>query len=349
LFSSGNSQEACQTASTIDPDVLAIRHRLANVKHKILVLSGKGGVGKSTFATQLAYGLSARGAEVGLLDIDICGPSAPIMFGQVGQDVHRSNSGWSPVYVKEGLAVMSIGFLMQNPDDAVIWRGPRKNGLIKQFLTDTEWGNLDFLIVDAPPGTSDEHLSIVQYMKLAGIDGALVITTPQEVALADVRKEINFCAKVGVRVLGVVENMSTMILPVESVQLKFISGPDGDVTEQVRKVLALHFPSPENEVAPSSLSAQVDIFSSNLGAASRMCKWAGVPLLGQVPLDPAIATATERGCSLFSDEVGGRNQNIRNLSLGISPASFEAMKTILDNVICAISEVQSDVFKTGQL
>ena len=126
-----------------------------------------------------------------------------------------------------------------------------------------------------PPGTSDEHLSIVQYMKLAGIDGALVITTPQEVALADVRKEINFCAKVGVRVLGVVENMSTMILPVESVQLKFISGPDGDVTEQVRKVLALHFPSPENEVAPSSLSAQVDIFSSNLGAASRMCKWAG--------------------------------------------------------------------------
>ena len=94
---------------------------------------------------------------------------------------------------------------------------------------------------------------------------------------------------------------------------------------------------------------KVDIFSSNLGAASRMCKWAGVPLLGQVPLDPAIATATERGCSLFSDEVGGRNQNIRNLSLGISPASFEAMKTILDNVICAISEVQSDVFKTGQL
>jgi Mrp family chromosome partitioning ATPase len=182
-------------------------------------------VGKSTFAAQLAYGLAARGDDVGLLDIDICGPSAPIMFGQEGQDVHRSNSGWSPVYVKDNLAVMSIGrvrtlhlvilysrhtvqlmtpsvvrianlapgsdaatlsigFLLPNADDAVIWRGPRKNGLIKQFLKDTEWGALDYLVVDAPPGTSDEHLSIVQYLKQAGIDGALVITTPQEAGLA---------------------------------------------------------------------------------------------------------------------------------------------------------------------
>ena len=175
-------QAACTSPKGVDPDVIAIGQRLKDVKRKILVLSGKGGVGKSTFAAQLAYGLAERGRDVGLLDIDICGPSAPIMFGQEGQDVHKSNSGWSPVYVRENLSVMSIGFLLPNQDDMVHLAWTEKNGLIKQFLKDTHWGPLDFLVVDAPPGTSDEHLSIVQYLKHAGIDGALVITTPQEVS-----------------------------------------------------------------------------------------------------------------------------------------------------------------------
>lgn len=167
------------------------------MKHKILVLSGKGGVGKSTVSAQLAFALANQGKQVGLLDIDICGPSIPTMLGLVGQEVHQSASGWSPVYVEDNLGVMSIGFMLPTTDDAVIWRGPRKNGLIKQFLTDVDWGQLDYLIIDTPPGTSDEHISIVQYLKATNVDGAVIVTTPQEVAMADVRKEINFCKKTG--------------------------------------------------------------------------------------------------------------------------------------------------------
>mmetsp|Transcript_44268 Transcript_44268/g.87356 ORF Transcript_44268/g.87356 Transcript_44268/m.87356 type:complete len:407 (-) Transcript_44268:485-1705(-) len=204
------NQKLCASgeAKKADPAVAEIEAKLAGVKNKILVLSGKGGVGKSTVSAQLAWKLAEMGHEVGLLDIDICGPSLPKMMGVNGQEVHRSAEGWSPVFANERLAVMSIGFLLPGEDDAIIWRGPKKNGLIRQFLTDVAWGELDYLIVDTPPGTSDEHLSIVTYLKGAKIDGAVVVTTPQEVALQDVRKEINFCKKVGIDVLGVIENMS---------------------------------------------------------------------------------------------------------------------------------------------
>ena len=187
---------------------------MKNVKHKVLVLSGKGGVGKSTFSSQLSFALASdETRQVGLMDIDVCGPSVPKIMGLEGEQIHHSNNGWSPVFVQENLGVMSIGFMLPDPDEAVIWRGPKKNGLIKQFLRDVDWGELDFLVVDTPPGTSDEHLSIVQLLKPTGIDGAVVITTPQEVALADVRKEINFCQKVGIPVLGLVENMAGFICP----------------------------------------------------------------------------------------------------------------------------------------
>lgn len=119
------------------------------------------------------------------------------VLGLVGHEVHQSASGWSPVYVEDNLGVMSIGFMLPSKDDAIIWRGPRKNGLIKQFLTDVVWNELDYLIIDTPPGTSDEHISIVQYLKATSIDGAVIVTTPQEVAMADVRKELNFCRKTG--------------------------------------------------------------------------------------------------------------------------------------------------------
>jgi len=182
--------------------VAVVSDKLAEVKHKLLVLSGKGGVGKSTVASQLAFALASQGNSVGLLDVDICGPSIPRMLGLTAAEVHQSGSGWTPIHVTtlppecEGeLLVMSIGFMLPDKDGAVIWRGPRKNGLIKQFLMDVDWGALDFLIIDTPPGTSDEHLSIIQYLRGAGIDGAVVVTTPQEVAMADVRKEINFCKK----------------------------------------------------------------------------------------------------------------------------------------------------------
>ena len=192
------NQQACAEGKgrEEDPELELVRQRLKDVKRKVLVLSGKGGVGKSTMSSQIAFALAAQGLRVGLLDVDICGPSIPHMLGLKGQTVHQSASGWSPVYVTQEafgygdddgdadveLGVMSIGFMLPNEDDAVIWRGPRKNGLIKQFLTDVDWGALDYLIVDTPPGTSDEHISLVQYLAktLGAEDGALVVTTPQE-------------------------------------------------------------------------------------------------------------------------------------------------------------------------
>jgi Mrp family chromosome partitioning ATPase len=142
------NQALCATgALQVDPAIAIIQKKFESIKHVILVLSGKGGVGKSTVATQLALLLSKK-YEVGLLDVDICGPSVPTLLGLVGQSVHQSAEGWSPVYY-EDLAVMSIGFLLDNHNDAVIWRGPRKNGLIKQFLQEVNWGELDYLIIDS--------------------------------------------------------------------------------------------------------------------------------------------------------------------------------------------------------
>jgi ATPases involved in chromosome partitioning len=173
------------------------------------VLSGKGGVGKSTFSTLLAHAFAANpDSTVGIMDTDICGPSIPKMMGVESETIHISNAGWSPVWVTDNLGAMSVQFMLPNRDDAVIWRGPKKNGLIKQFLKDVDWGELDYLIVDTPPGTSDEHLSVNSLLKESGVDGAVVVTTPQEVSLLDVRKEVDFCRKAGIKVLGLVENMS---------------------------------------------------------------------------------------------------------------------------------------------
>eukprot|EP00434_Breviolum_minutum_P016027 symbB.v1.2.014126.t1/scaffold1024.1/size143406/2 len=155
---------------------------------------------------------------------------------------------------------MSIGFMLPNQDDAIIWRGPRKNGLIKQFLTDVTWGELDALIIDTPPGTSDEHLSIVTYLKDAKIDGAVIVTTPQEVSLMDVRKEINFCRRVDLPVLGVVENMSGYVCP--------------------------------------ACGHTERIFSPSTGGAMAMCQQMDVPFLGSVPLDGRVAAAGDQGMPL---------------------------------------------------
>jgi Mrp family chromosome partitioning ATPase len=201
------------------------------------VLSGKGGVGKSTVTCQLAYELASRGLQVGVLDVDICGPSAPTMFGVKDRQIHHSRSGWSPVYVSEGLSVVSTAFMLEGGDEAVIWRGPRKNGLIKQFLTQVDWGSLDYLLVDTPPGTSDEHISTVQYLRADGngVDGAIVVTTPEEVSMADVRKELSFCKKVKCDVIGVVENMSQFKSGVDKLGFKNKDGED--VSEKVKDIL----------------------------------------------------------------------------------------------------------------
>lgn len=279
-------------------DLVAIAERMATVKHKILVLSGKGGVGKSTFSAQLSFALAGMDYQVGLLDIDICGPSIPKMLGLEGQDIHQSSLGWSPIYLESNLGVMSIGFMLPHPDEAVIWRGPRKNGLIKQFLKDVDWGELDYLVVDAPPGTSDEHISITQYLLATGIDGAIIVTTPQQVSLIDVRKEINFCKKVGIRVLGVVENMSGLKQCVSDFRFLKSSESEGeaDVTEWALNYM--------RERAPELLALDIytEIFDSSKGGASKMCKDMDVPFLGRVPMDPQLCRAAEEGRSCFEDK-----------------------------------------------
>ncbi|XP_032242691.2 cytosolic Fe-S cluster assembly factor NUBP1 homolog isoform X2 [Nematostella vectensis] len=260
------NQQICASSKPAppDPDLGKIKERLSSVKHKILVLSGKGGVGKSTFTAHLAHGLAAdEDRQVAVLDIDICGPSIPTVFGLQGEQVHQSGSGWSPVYVEDNLGVMSVGFLLAKPTDAVIWRGPKKNGLIKQFLRDVDWGDADFLVVDTPPGTSDEHLSIIQYLNQTEVDGAVVVTTPQEVSLLDVRKEISFCKKVRLPVIGVVENMSVFVCP--------------------------------------NCKKESQIFPPTTGGAEKMAVEMKVPFLGRIPLDPRIGRACDEGKSFLSE------------------------------------------------
>lgn len=257
------NQSICATTPKgPDPDLPFIIERMSTVQHKILVLSGKGGVGKSTISSQLAWALSSHVDEpqIGLMDCDITGPSIPRIMGLLGSEIHTSSSGWSPVYVNDNLGVMSIGFLLPSPDDAVIWRGPKKNGLIKQFLRDVEWGELDYLVVDTPPGTSDEHLSVAQFLRETpphGIDGAVIVTTPQEVALLDVRKEIDFCRKAGVKILGIVENMSG-----------FVCGGCGH---------------------------QSQIFRATTGGGKALAQELGLNFLGAVPLDPRLGRACDAG------------------------------------------------------
>jgi Mrp family chromosome partitioning ATPase/predicted Fe-Mo cluster-binding NifX family protein len=168
-------------------------------------------VGKSTVAVNLASALAKAGRKVGLLDIDIHGPSIPKMLGLVGARVSGGERGMQPVQAQDGLKVMSIGLLLEGRDDAVIWRGPRKYSVISQFLGDVDWGDLDFLIVDSPPGTGDEPLSVVQL--IGDPDGAVIVTTPQAVAVQDVRRSITFCRKLGLHVVGIIENMSGYTCP----------------------------------------------------------------------------------------------------------------------------------------
>lgn len=190
---------------------------LSKVKHIILILSGKGGVGKSSVTTQTALSLCQMGYKVGVLDIDLTGPSLPRMFGLEDKSIYQAKEGWLPVKVDTNeagsLNVISLGFLIGNRGNSVVWRGPKKTAMIKQFIKDVAWGELDYLLIDTPPGTSDEHISIAEELRFSEPDGAIVVTTPQGVATADVKKELNFCKKVNLTILGVVENMSGFICP----------------------------------------------------------------------------------------------------------------------------------------
>lgn len=260
------NQNICATGPKgPDPGIALVKERLETVKNKILVLSGKGGVGKSTVTALLSRALAVSDSDknVAVLDIDICGPSQPRVLGVLGEQVHQSGSGWSPVYVDDNLSVMSIGFLLSSPDDAIIWRGPKKNGMIRQFLSEVDWGKLDYLLMDTPPGTSDEHLSAATYLSQADLSGAVLVTTPQEVALLDVRKEIDFCRKTKISILGVIENMSKFICP--------------------------------------CCQKEAQIFPANTGGAKKMCEELDVPFLGSLPLDPKVARCCDEGKNFFEE------------------------------------------------
>ncbi len=188
-----------------------IAERSEDIEHIIMVLSGKGGVGKSTVAANLAFALAAQGHRVGLLDADLHGPTIPLLTGLVGELTTGTAEAIRPMELPGGLAVMSIAFLMGEPDQPTIWRGPLRGGVLRQFVADVTWGRRDFLIADLPPGTGDEPLTLMQ--SLPDADGAVIVTTPQEASLSDCRRAINFVRKVGGRVLGVVENMSGFVCP----------------------------------------------------------------------------------------------------------------------------------------
>ena len=189
----------------------SIKKNLEMIKHVIIVLSGKGGVGKSTVSANLALNLSEKGYQVGLLDCDMHGPTIPTLLGLEEQRVAQSTEGLIPIQATPHLKVLSIGFLIKNKDDPVIWRGPMKMGAIKQLLGDFNWGPLDYLILDLPPGTGDEPLSIAQI--IPKITGSIIVTTPQDVALISVRKSITFVKKLKIPVVGIIENMSGFTCP----------------------------------------------------------------------------------------------------------------------------------------
>jgi len=188
-----------------------LKERMGHIKNKILVLSGKGGVGKSTVSTNLAVSLARAGNKVGLLDIDIHGPSIPKLLNLEKRTLDSDGTAIIPIEYRENLKVMSIGFALPEEDDAIIWRGPMKHSVIQQFLSEVNWGDLDYLVVDSPPGTGDEPLSIAQFMNNEA--KAVIVTTPQDIAITDVRKSVSFCRKLSIPILGVIENMSGFICP----------------------------------------------------------------------------------------------------------------------------------------
>ena len=230
-----------------------ISRNIKNIEHQILVLSGKGGVGKSSVAVNLAVWLSMRGKKVGLLDIDIHGPSVPKLLNLEGRVLGGGKDSVEPILYNDTLKVVSIGFLIQDENSALIWRGPMKHNIIKQFVSEVAWGVLDYLIVDCPPGTGVEPLSIVQLLNKA--DGAVVVTTPQQLAVTDVKKCITFCRQVQLPVMGIIENMSGFVCP--------------------------------------HCSGKTEIFQGDGGC--QMAEDYGVPFLGSIPIDSNMVPAADLG------------------------------------------------------
>lgn len=250
--SSGQDPKSCGT-KTPTPDDLKIAKTLGRIKHKIVVLSGKGGVGKSTVSANIAMALAQAGKQVGLLDVDIHGPSIPRLLSLTDAKPHVEPDHMEPIPYSSNLWVMSLGFLIPDKETAVIWRGPMKLGLIRQFVRDVTWGDLDYLVTDCPPGTGDEPLAALQ--TLGKEAHAVIVTTPQGVAVDDVRRSVTFCRQMGNPILGIVENMSGFVCP--------------------------------------TCNTTHDIFNSGGGEA--LAKEMGVPFLGRIPMDPEVVRSGDEG------------------------------------------------------
>jgi len=236
-----------------DPDMLT-RQSLKKIKNKFVVMSGKGGVGKTSVSVNLSIALANKGFKVGLMDVDIHGPDVPRMLGLEGILDINENQKLKPKRYSENLVAVSIESLMPNKDDAVIWRGPIKHSAIQQFIGDVEWGDLDYLIIDSPPGTGDEPLTVAQLIEDAQ---AIIVTTPQEVALADIRKSISFCRTVKMEIFGLIENMSGFECP--------------------------------------HCGEMVDLFG--MGGGEKTANTAGIPFLGRIPFDPNVVVCGDSGTS----------------------------------------------------
>ena len=230
-----------------------LRDRMEQIGHKLLVLSGKGGVGKSTVAANLATALARAGKRVGLLDVDVHGPSIPKLMGLEGLPAVADDEALHPVKSATGVKVMSIGFLLPNEDTPVVWRGPRKYHLIRQFLQQVDWGELDFLVIDAPPGTGDEPLAVAELVRPRV--SAVLVTTPQDLAVADVRRSVKFCNEIQLPIIGILENMSGLACP--------------------------------------ACGHLIELFKS--GGGEKLARTAGVRFLGSIPIDPEIVNCGDSG------------------------------------------------------
>lgn len=230
-----------------------LKERMLKIKYKFIVISGKGGVGKSTVAVNLAYGLAIKGNKVGILDVDIHGPNIAKMLGIEDKRLIGSDLGIEPIEVLPGLKAVSLALLLENKDQPVIWRGPLKMITIKQFLADVNWGELDYLIVDSPTGTGDEPLSVCQL--IPDINGAIVVTTPQDVAILDSRKSVLFAKELKVSVTGIIENMSGFICP--------------------------------------HCKKEIDLFGT--GGGEKSAQDLKVPFLGRIPIEPEVVKLGDSG------------------------------------------------------
>jgi ATP-binding protein involved in chromosome partitioning len=230
-----------------------VAQTLGKIRYKIMVMSGKGGVGKSTVAVNLAAVLAVDGQRVGILDADIHGPNIPKMWGVDWRPLQSGGEGIRPIEVLPNVKLISMAFLLPNPDSPVVWRGPIKHTAIKQFLGDVEWGDLDFLIVDLPPGTGDEPLSVAHLIE--GMDGSIIVTTPQDVALLDSRKSVNFSLMLKIPVIGIVENMSGLKCP--------------------------------------ECGHLIPLFK--IGGGEKAAKDLKVPFLGRIPIDPEVVQKSDSG------------------------------------------------------